>query len=128
VFSSEAKRLVKADLENICLENVQACILVGNICFAESNADLESLYFGKFEPSELDESSTNFVSVIANRMAQLLKLADENPADDYVLREVKRRVWWSLYMVCALRVPYPSIDCFWELRDMTYLPKHAYAH
>jgi hypothetical protein len=47
VFSSEAKRLVKADLENICLENVQACILVGNICLAESNPDSESLYFGR---------------------------------------------------------------------------------
>ena len=47
MFSLEAKRLVKADLENICLENVQACILVGNICLAESNPDAESLYFGR---------------------------------------------------------------------------------
>ena len=32
-------------------------------------------------------------------MAQLLKLATENPADDCILRETKRRVWWSLYMI-----------------------------
>ena len=32
-------------------------------------------------------------------MAQLLKLAIENPADDNVSREVKRRVWWSLYLI-----------------------------
>lgn len=32
-------------------------------------------------------------------MAQLLKLANENAADNCVLREVKRRVWWSLYMI-----------------------------
>jgi hypothetical protein len=37
--------------------------------------------------------------VIANRMAQLLKLANEDPGDDSVLRETKRRVWWSLYMI-----------------------------
>lgn len=36
------------DLENICLENVQACILAGNICLAESNSDAESLFFGKY--------------------------------------------------------------------------------
>lgn len=32
-------------------------------------------------------------------MAQLLKLAIENNADDAILREVKRRVWWSLYLI-----------------------------
>jgi hypothetical protein len=37
--------------------------------------------------------------VIANRMAQLLKLANESPTDDGVHREIKRRVWWSLYMI-----------------------------
>ena len=40
-----------------------------------------------------------FSLVIANRMAQLLKLANEDPEDSAVLREVKRRVWWSLYMI-----------------------------
>ncbi|KAH8820309.1 hypothetical protein F5884DRAFT_849574 [Xylogone sp. PMI_703] len=81
-FSTEAKKLVKQDLENICLENVQACILIGNLCLAESNPDAESLYF-----------------VIANRMAQLLKIADDNPDDNAILREVKHRVWWSLYLI-----------------------------
>ena len=41
----------------------------------------------------------NTVAVIANRMAQLLKLANENLTDDDIVREVKRRVWWSLYMI-----------------------------
>jgi hypothetical protein len=31
-FGDEAKRPVKADLQSVCLANVQACILVGNIC------------------------------------------------------------------------------------------------
>jgi hypothetical protein len=32
-------------------------------------------------------------------MAQLLNLAKEDSSDDVVLREVKRRVWWSLYLI-----------------------------
>ena len=32
-------------------------------------------------------------------MAQLLKLANENPTDSALLCEIKRRVWWSLYMI-----------------------------
>jgi hypothetical protein len=32
-------------------------------------------------------------------MAQLLKLSSEDPADDVIVREVKRRVWWSLYLI-----------------------------
>lgn len=47
-FAMEAKRLLKADLEHICLENVQACILIGNLCGADADADSESLFFGSF--------------------------------------------------------------------------------
>lgn len=32
-------------------------------------------------------------------MAQLLNLAKENTEEDLVTREVKRRVWWSLYLI-----------------------------
>jgi hypothetical protein len=32
-------------------------------------------------------------------MAQLLNLAKEDSSDDVVLREVKCRVWWSLYLI-----------------------------
>ena len=32
-------------------------------------------------------------------MAQLLNLAKENSEDDAVLREVNRRIWWSLYLI-----------------------------
>ncbi|RFU24063.1 hypothetical protein B7463_g12275, partial [Scytalidium lignicola] len=39
------------------------------------------------------------IIVIANRMAQLLKIAEDKPEDGAILREVKRRVWWSLYLI-----------------------------
>jgi hypothetical protein len=45
-FSMESKRELKAGLEDICLENVQACIIVGNLCGAEGNNDSEALFFG----------------------------------------------------------------------------------
>ncbi|KAI9731694.1 MAG: hypothetical protein M1834_004483 [Cirrosporium novae-zelandiae] len=80
-YAMEAKRLVKADMENICLENIQACVLCGNICFADCNSDAESIYFA-----------------IANRMAQLFHLEAEVSSDDAITRETKRRVWWSLYL------------------------------
>jgi hypothetical protein len=42
----ESKRELKAGLEDICLANVQACIIVGNLCGAEGNNDSEALFFG----------------------------------------------------------------------------------
>lgn len=47
IYTTRAKKLLHEDFENICLENIQACILLGNICYDECHADVESLYFGK---------------------------------------------------------------------------------
>jgi hypothetical protein len=41
----------------------------------------------------------DILAVVANRMAQLLQLHKEDPADNEVAREVERRVWWSLYLI-----------------------------
>ena len=32
-------------------------------------------------------------------MAQLLNISDEDESDDAIIRETKRRIWWSLYMI-----------------------------
>lgn len=81
-YASRAKKLLHDDFENICLENVQACILVGNICYDDNHADVESLYFA-----------------LAVRMSQLLQLAVTNESDDAVTREVKIRVWWTCFII-----------------------------
>jgi hypothetical protein len=52
-FANRGRKFVQANLEDICLENVQAFILVGNVCLAESNPDSESLYFGEIYPMGL---------------------------------------------------------------------------
>lgn len=46
MYRAEATKSLKDDLEHICLENIQACILVGNNFFGEGDAGVESLYFG----------------------------------------------------------------------------------
>jgi hypothetical protein len=48
VYAIEAKKLLKDDLEHVCIENIQACTLVGNICLGDADPDAESLYFGEF--------------------------------------------------------------------------------
>jgi Fungal Zn(2)-Cys(6) binuclear cluster domain len=110
-FGDRAKRLVKADLENVCLANVQACILVGNICGGEANADSESIFFGAYHLRSEYSSFTRvcffyFISqsdvlhvAIAMRMARLIHLGDDLRTGDSITRETNNRVWRSLYMI-----------------------------
>jgi hypothetical protein len=44
-LTATAKRLILADLENICLENIQTCILVANLCAANGTPSSEALFF-----------------------------------------------------------------------------------
>lgn len=46
--TAEAKVVVKNDLENICIENIQACILIGSICLGNGDPNAKSLYFGTY--------------------------------------------------------------------------------
>lgn len=41
---TESKRLLLADLENVCLENIQTCILIATLCVDSSNSS-ETLFF-----------------------------------------------------------------------------------
>jgi hypothetical protein len=41
----ESKRLLLGDLENVCFEEVQTCILVANLAAAHLNPSSESLFF-----------------------------------------------------------------------------------
>ncbi|KAH7359956.1 fungal-specific transcription factor domain-containing protein, partial [Pyrenochaeta sp. MPI-SDFR-AT-0127] len=80
-FRSNSKSLLAQNLEDICIPNVQACILLANSYAAEQDNALEALYFG-----------------IANRMAYVLGLHKQDAKDPPILRETKSRVWWSLFM------------------------------
>ncbi|KAJ4262873.1 hypothetical protein NW762_006486 [Fusarium torreyae] len=82
MYRAKAKAALKDDLEHVCIENIQACILIGNNCMGDCRADAESLYFG-----------------LASRMSQILNLGVHNEADDGITREVKRRIFWTLFII-----------------------------
>lgn len=80
-LANRSRELLLADLENVCLEHVQTCVILANVFAAELEPSSEALYFG-----------------IANRMAHLLRLHTPISTDDAILREIKLRVWWTLVM------------------------------
>lgn len=98
MWSATARKLVRDDLEHACVENIQACILVGTICLADSRPDSESIFFGLFSIFPLARPTDSLLA-LANRMAELLKLPITNTANDVITSEINRRVWWSLYMI-----------------------------
>jgi hypothetical protein len=80
-LAHRSRELLLADLENVCLQHVQTCVILANVFAAEIDPCSEALYFG-----------------IANRMAQILHLHTPKTTEDAVLGEVKIRVWWTLVM------------------------------
>ncbi|CAG9939866.1 unnamed protein product [Clonostachys rosea f. rosea IK726] len=80
-FLEEAKAQLQADLEHVSLENVQACILLASLSAASQQPSSESLYLG-----------------IAIHMAEVLQLGECQEKDPTQIRELKRRIWCSLYM------------------------------
>lgn len=81
ILANHAKRLLWRDVENVCIENIQTCILLANIATAANDPTSEVLFFG-----------------VANRMAQLARINVADPEDGMLVREIKGRVWWSLVM------------------------------
>ncbi|KAI9154886.1 arsenite efflux transporter ArsB-like [Paramyrothecium foliicola] len=82
VYAAEARKAFKENLEQPSIENIQTCILIGNSCKGECDSEAESLYF-----------------VLANRMAQILRIWVPNEADDGVTRETKIRLWWTCFIL-----------------------------
>ncbi|EXL98759.1 hypothetical protein NOF04DRAFT_6311 [Fusarium oxysporum II5] len=80
-FMEKAKSLLKQDMENICLENIQTCVLLANLSSSSKNPESEALFVA-----------------LGIRMAEILGLDRPDPEDSEVLRETKCRVWWTLFM------------------------------
>ncbi|KAJ9497072.1 hypothetical protein H2202_007544 [Exophiala xenobiotica] len=68
-------------MSDISVTTVQAAVLLGTICFADSNTEAEALYYA-----------------VANRLAQILDLA-HRPTTNETERQVNLRIWWTLYMI-----------------------------
>ncbi|KAK1621745.1 fungal-specific transcription factor domain-containing protein [Colletotrichum phormii] len=81
-LAAEAKRLLHADLENICIENVQTCILLAMLSSGNCQPSSEALYVG-----------------IAISMIGILKIEPRcTSSTSHTIDETSRRVWWSLYI------------------------------
>ncbi|KAG5655693.1 hypothetical protein KAF25_009192 [Fusarium avenaceum] len=80
-YMEESKRLLLADLENICIENVQTCILIANLFAAHLNPSSEALFFR-----------------IGVNLLQIMEAGSCTAAVRLIDREVRRRAWWTLYM------------------------------
>ncbi|RFU30687.1 hypothetical protein B7463_g5642, partial [Scytalidium lignicola] len=98
-LTAKSKRLFQSNLVNVSLENIQTCVLFANLCATELETESEALYFG-----------------IAIRMSQIMGLHKTNPDDNLILREIKARVWWTLFMAdrwCSvgLGLPRQIHDC-----------------
>ncbi|KAL3467377.1 hypothetical protein BJX64DRAFT_168410 [Aspergillus heterothallicus] len=81
-FFQVAKDALKKTIDEVTLDNIHATALVGNLCGIEGDANGESLFFG-----------------ISFRMAQILRLPETKEDDDSIIREIKLRTYWSLYMI-----------------------------
>ncbi|KAJ0423257.1 hypothetical protein BJY00DRAFT_310387 [Aspergillus carlsbadensis] len=78
-YAERARKLL--DLTDISVTTIQACILLGTVCFSDSQTKSESLYYS-----------------VAVRLALILDLLNKQ-YEDQIERQVNLRIWWSLYMI-----------------------------
>ncbi|CAK7227513.1 hypothetical protein SBRCBS47491_006595 [Sporothrix bragantina] len=81
ILFEDAKNYLHMHLENFSLQNIQACILVAYLSAAAMKPSSEALYLG-----------------IAINMAQTLQINIPDLAEPILIQELKRRIWWSLFM------------------------------
>ncbi|KEF59304.1 uncharacterized protein A1O9_04148 [Exophiala aquamarina CBS 119918] len=80
-FATESRRLLQADISNICLENIQACILIAMLSVGHGDSASEALFIR-----------------IATAMAEIMNVNSPALEGSIIDREIRRRVWCSLYM------------------------------
>ncbi|KAH6967678.1 fungal-specific transcription factor domain-containing protein [Ilyonectria sp. MPI-CAGE-AT-0026] len=76
----ESKRRLLADLENICIENIQTCILIANLYAAHLKPSSEALFFR-----------------IAISLLQILDSGASPVGTKLIDLEIKRRTWWTVF-------------------------------
>ncbi|KAM0189097.1 hypothetical protein ACHAPI_010242 [Fusarium lateritium] len=97
-YNNESKRLLLADLENICIENVQTCILIANLYAAHLNPFSEALFFR-----------------MGVNLLQIMDAGAASAARTLIDRELRIRAWWTLYM--ADRWSSSSLGLAPQIRD-----------
>ncbi|KAH6874036.1 fungal-specific transcription factor domain-containing protein [Thelonectria olida] len=80
-WMDESKQLLLADLENVCVENAQTCILIANLYAAHLKSSSEALFFR-----------------IAISLLQIMDAGPVASGASLIDVEIKRRTWWTLFM------------------------------
>ena len=81
-FALIARESLKENMEIVSLENIKACILVGEHAAGVSDRSAEIMY-----------------DSWAVRMAQVLRLWEDDPAKSTIENEIRWRVWYSCCMI-----------------------------
>ncbi|KPM41922.1 hypothetical protein AK830_g4670 [Neonectria ditissima] len=81
-LTAEAKRLVQADLENACIENVQACVLLALLTAGNCQTSSAALF-----------------ARVATGMSEIIHLDSQPESSSFIVRETSLRIWWSLYVI-----------------------------
>lgn len=82
VFAEAARSHLKDNLEYLCIENIQAAVLITEYAGAQYDRTTEAIYF-----------------TIAARMTQLQQLESASQDEPQIDRELRCRVWSSCYMI-----------------------------
>jgi hypothetical protein len=115
-YSNESKRLLLADLENICIENVQTCILIANLYAAHLNPSSEALFFRKrYQKNVLLCRKLTVLTGIGVNLLQIMDVGTSSAARRLIDREIRIRTWWTLYM--ADRWSSSSLGLTPQIRD-----------
>ncbi|QKX54300.1 uncharacterized protein TRUGW13939_01385 [Talaromyces rugulosus] len=80
-----AKHLLQADLENICVENIQTCMILASLSAGNCRIQSQALYLR-----------------IASSMAEILRLHSPYTNSPIIQQEISRKIWWSLYFADRL--------------------------
>ncbi|KAF7622601.1 hypothetical protein F9C07_2286862 [Aspergillus flavus] len=113
MLTTESKRLLKVDLERVCLENVQTCILVANLCVAHGNPSSEFLFFRT-----------------AIAMMQLIRPFTHQDSSNAVSQELWIRIWWALFAAdnwCSSSLGFPRQMKDWPRPDRSPMDENIFA-
>lgn len=53
ILAAESKRLLQADISNVCLENIQTCILIAILSVGHGDSPSETLFFRTYHSAQV---------------------------------------------------------------------------
>jgi hypothetical protein len=115
-LAAESKKLLQADISIISLEKIQARLLVALRSLGEGARASEALFFRERDLQKPRVCILTVVAGIASAMAEIIDLITPLASTSVIQNEVRRRVWWSIYMVDVWCISGQELRC--SIRDL----------